>query len=377
MTTTKRLTVLALAALLTIAIVAPAAQKAKQPAQQAQPKAQEKVFIPKPIQTVLEQGVAARQGVRDIPFKVFRDFIFPAMQNFHTVFLFNAKNADLGYATPAAAPAPPEKKAPRPDGSQEAQTPPPAGQAAPAAQLQARLNAFLQFRTFVDDQPSKIFREVYIPVALTEDAANYDPEKEQWYSTGYPLPPGRYLLAMALTTVDLKKVGTDYYEFTIPDPANLASGLDTTPIFFVKNLERMDQPEMRTEVHKGFFTYSVLRIVPNIDNVMTPGETMDIFFVILGAKPKAGTEAQPQYDLVVNYEVKQGEKTTIKWQEQAYQFYLVSQQLPLKQTVQIKDEKGERQEQRDLEAGAYQLLVHIKDNVGGTAVDKTVDFTVK
>jgi hypothetical protein len=221
--------------------------------------------------------------------------------------------------------------------------------------------------------PTKTVREIYVPALLQADSATYDPEAEEWYSTGYPLPAGNYLLAMALSSPDLKKVGVGYFEFSLLNAASLQGTLETTPLFFVKKMDQMQAPETRTAVHKGCFMYSVLQIVPNVESIVAPGESIEILYYVFGAKPND----QQKNDIEVAYEVKQADKTAIKWAVQTYDFALVSQPLPLKQTVLIKNDQGEKQETRDLAAGKYTLVIRIKDKIGGSTIEKTLDFEVK
>ena len=44
----------------------------------------------------------------------------------------------------------------------------------------------------------------------------------------------------------------------------------------------MEAVEHRTVVHRGFFTYSVLKVVPNLENIVPAGQNLDIFFFIFG-----------------------------------------------------------------------------------------------
>jgi hypothetical protein len=332
-------------------------------------KQEEKVFIPPQVKTLMQEGMTTRQGRQDIPFTIFKNFVFPAAQNLHTVFLFKAKNSALGYVP--APPAPPTPEAQAPAQGDQAQ----AGQAqAPAAAaLQTKLLVFLQFLQMENGAPTKTIREIYIPALLQADSATYNPDSEEWYSTGYPLPAGNYLLAMALASPDLKKVGVGYFEFSLPDSAAMQNTLETTPIFFVKKMDQLQAPESRTAVHKGYFMYSVLQIVPNVESVVAVGESIEILYYIFGAKPND----QQKNDIEVTYEVKQADKAAIKWAVQNYDFALVSQPLPLKQTVLIKNDQGEKQETHDLPAGKYTLVISIKDKIGGSTVAKTLDFEVK
>jgi hypothetical protein len=343
----------------------PTKQRETKPQETKQP---EKIRVPKEIKAILQEGLATRKGRQDIPFTIFKTYEFPVQGGLHTVFFFRAKNSDLGFAAPAPAPAAKAQ-------GQEAQPAPPATEA-----LEANLNIYYQFLQTDASGATKIFREGHIPFLFQEDSATYNPDKEDWYSFGYPLPPGKYTLAMALATPDLKRAGVGYYDFTLPGPDSYQQTLGTTPIFFTKKVEQMQSPEMMLTVHRGYFTYSVLQIVPNIDNVVTAEDKgqIEVFFYIFGAKTKEESGQQPKNAIEVTYEVDGPDgKSAIKWETQKYDFALVSQPLPLQQTLLIKDEKGERTEKRDLTPGKYDLVINITDTVSGETLQKKVPFEVK
>ena len=374
---TKRFLAFALSLAFALTLISLPALAASQKAQ----KQPERVRIPKEIKEMLAQGLATRQGRQDIPFTIFKNYFFPTQVpgNMSTVFFFRAKNADLGYMPAQAAPA-----APQPQAQAQAQQPP-AQAPAPAPQLQARLHAFLEFHQVQNGQPGPPTPEIYIPVTLTEDSATYNPDKEDWYSAWAILPAGQYVLAMALAGADpknpvypdLKKVGVAYYECTIPALKDLEAVLDTTPAFIVKRAEQVQSPLTRAEIFRGYFGYSVLQIVPNLDNVVASGEAIEVFFFIFGAKLKDPVNPQ-SYEIEIQYEVRDAEnKAVLKWPAQTYSYPLVSQPLPLIQTVKITDDKGERTEQRNLGAGKYTLLIQVNDKVGGLKSEKTLNFEVK
>jgi hypothetical protein len=334
-------------------------------AAQQKDKKQEKIFIPKEVSTLIKEGLDSRQGRQDIPVNVFRTLYLPAKENFQAIFLINIKNSALGFA-PAASALPGTDAAKR--GPQETTT-----QAAGEI-LQAGFNVFLQFNRLNESGEPSVFREVYVPATIQVPAAGFDPEKEDLYGVGYPLPSGHYLLALAVTSLDLKTVGIAYHDFTIPDPSEFTKALDTTPVFFVKQMDQMEAVEQRTVFHRGLFTYSVLKVVPNLDNTFGPGENLDIFFYIFGAKPNSSQ----QYDIEIDFEIKQGEQSSIKWSPQTYNSPLISQPLPMKQTVRIKKgDEPERIEQRDLPAGSYTLVISVLDKTSQNSVVKTLDIAVK
>ncbi|MFC2169978.1 hypothetical protein ACFLRM_05385 [Acidobacteriota bacterium] len=111
--------------------------------------------------------------------------------------------------------------------------------------------------------------------------------------------------------------------------------------------------------------------------VSSPGENLDLFFYILGAKPDdAGT-----FSLEIDYEVSQEEELLIQYAAQKYEFPLISQPLPMKMTILKTTEKEgsteETKETRDLDAGKYTLAIIIKDIISGMTLTKNIEFEVK
>ncbi|MGB8951284.1 MAG: hypothetical protein WCC06_01270 [Candidatus Aminicenantales bacterium] len=304
---------------------------------------EEKVSIPGKVRSALQQGLASQQGQQDIPFTITQSLYLPARERLHNVFFLKIKNADLGFAP---------------------STP---------SQLQAALNIFLQIHRTDAGTPGQVVKEVVIPVTLEEDSASYDPEKEEIYLFAYPLPPGKYLLATAMASQGLKKIGTSYYEFTLPNLALPSNNLETTPVFFIKDLKEMESPETTVMVHKGFFTYSTLSIEPKITPTFAPGENAEVFYFIFGA---AQNEEQ-KFMIEVTYELKKGEETVIRWQPAICASPVVSQPLPMKQTVIVGTEQEEKQEERDLEPGNYTLTFKIEDKISGKTATRTLDIEVK
>ena len=355
-------------------------QKPQEP-KKPEAKPAQREIIPKEIKAIMQEGLATRQGRQDIPFTIFKSLVFPVRGGMHAVIFFKAKNSDIGYAAPAAA-------APAPK-NQPAQPAP----AAPAAgMLEARLALALEYLQLDATGALKTYKDATFGVNLQTESAGYDPNKEEWYSFGYPLPFGKYTLVMLFTHIDpktgkpdIKKVGVGYYDLVLPGPDTYQNTLETTPLFFARNIEQMPSYEARPTVHKGLFTYSVLQIVPNIDSIVTAEDKaqIEILFFILGAKAKdepaaqaqpAVQTSQPKYEIEINFEVqKEDGSTVIKWQPQNYVSPLVDQALPLKRTLKT----GEKTEQKDLEAGKYMLVIKIMDKVSGLTLDKKMPFEVK
>jgi hypothetical protein len=362
MNTRKSIVLVLVAGLIFSAVMAPglAAQNDKQ---EAKPQAGQRVFIPKEVKAILEEGLTSRQGRQDIPFNIFRTTFLPAQAAFYEVFFLKIKNGDLGYAPAVASQIPAVEAA-----------------AAPApGKLKAVFNVFLQFRKLENGVPTQIVKEVYIPASVEADSEGYDPDKEDFYSIGYALFPGDYLMAIAVTSLDMKKVGTQYFEFTLPDPKTLTKELDITPIFLSKDQKDLAAPETVASLHKGFFMYSIRQITPNIDNTIGEGELLDVFYYIIGAQaiePKQPNE-RPTWDIEVQYEVTKGKEPVIRFQPANYDNPLVSHPLPMKQTLIIKTGDQERTETKDLGPGSYTLNLKITDKISGNSCTKNFDFTVK
>ena len=321
--------------------------------------------IPKEIKTAFEEGMLQREARLDIPFSITNHLYLPARENMHSIFFFKVKNADLGFVPIAATPAPAEKK-------EEEKEAPPEAEAIPTI-LQCKSHIFLQVNRLEKNAPGEVIKEIYIPINFQVEGGSYDPDKEELYTTAYPFPPGKYILSMALASQDLSKIGTQYFEFSLPDPMSSPNGLDTTPVFFIKNIKRMSSPEIRAEVHKNFFTYSVLQIEANIDRIFSPKDNFEIFFYIFGAQPSE----TGKYDIEVGFEVYKGEEIAIRFKPGKYEVPLVPQPLHLKQTLIISSGEEERTETRDLGPGEYTLSLKISDKVSGKSETKTVDFEVK
>ncbi len=344
-----------------IAVLAPqlSAQEQKQQPQQ------QRIIIPPEVKTVMQAGMQSREPRLDIPFTFLdKEVYLPAQMNLHRVFFLKVKNADLEFRAPAQpGDKPPEKKEEQEVSSFESQP----------AMLSARNHLFMHFRQL----DGTFNQEVYIPMNLQVDGAGYDPEKEEIYTVGYPMPAGKYVLAAAICSQKLEKIGTQYQEFELPNPTSYTDTLGVTPVFFVTKMNQMSAPETRTEIHKDFFTYSVLQVEANLDHVFSAGDNLDVFFFIFGAQPNE----QGRNDIEVTYEVAQNEEAIIRYAQTAYEMALVSQPLPLKRTVLIKTTKEgettERQEQRDLEPGAYTLSIDITDKLSGKTYKEVVPFEIK
>lgn len=326
------------------------------------------IFIPKEVKSIFNEGIKTREARLDIPFIIIKHLYLPAQDSMHSIFIFKVKNADLGFSPIAPAQETPEKK----EGEEQDEEVPPESEIAPT-KLQANSHVFLQFNRLEEKAPGEMVKEIYVPVNLQVDSGSYEPDKEELYTTAYPLLPGDYVLSMAIASEKLERIGTQYFEFSLPNPFSFTDTLDTTPIFFVKSMKRMASAELKAKVHKGFFTYSVLQIEANVESIFSPGDNFELLFYILGTQPlETG-----KYDIEVEYEILEGEEKVIRFAPGNYDVPIIGQPLHLKRTVLIKSAAGERKEFRDLEPGKYVLSIKVTDKVSGNSIEKSVDFDVK
>jgi hypothetical protein len=326
------------------------------------------VRIPGEVKSIFKRGLLTRQPRLDIPFTITNYLYLPARENMHTIFFFKVKNADLGFIPVVQSPAAPEKK----EGEKEEKGSPAETEVAPS-KFRCSSHIFLQVNKMEENGPGELVKEIYIPVNFQVEGSSYEPDKEGLYTTAYPFLPGNYILSMAIASQYLGKIGTQYFEFSLPDPLSSPDGLETTPVFFVKNIRRMSIPENHAAVHKDFFTYSVLQIEPNIDRVFSPKDNFEVFFYVLGAQPSE----TGKYDIEVSYDIYKGEERAIRFAPGKYESPIVSQPLHLKQTLIITSGEEQRQETRDLLPGKYNLSLEISDKISGKSETKNIDFEVK
>lgn len=341
------LAVLFIASVLALSVqAAPGPQKGKQ-----EPKPAAKSPMPKEVAAVIQEGLTTRQGRQDIPFTFFKTLALPAQQNnLYPVFFFKAKNGDMGYAPSTMA----------------------------TGQMETTLNLFFEFLQPDAAGALKPKSGGKSQIVLSTDAAGYSADKEDWYSFGWAATPGKYTVALVLTTPDLKKLSVAYCDITLPGPEAYETSLYATDPIVVTSMDTTEQDQKPT-IHRGYFTWGGAKFVPNIASEIKTGEALEIFFFVIGAAQKDATAARPVLDLEVTYEVQdEAGKPAVKWAPQSYEQYFISQPLPLFQTLQKQDEKGTvlSTEKKPLPAGKYTLAVTITDKVSGKKGETKMPFTV-
>ena len=337
------------------------------------------IIIPPQVKAVFEKGIQTREARPDIPFSVYKVLYFPFFsmpQNLHTIFLLRVKNSDLGFAPLSGAPAAPEpqqkkKEKEKEKAKEEALT----AFETVSSKLQASSYIFIQFNKLEGGVPGEAAFEIFARVDMQVESSDFVPDKEEIYSVGYPLPGGNYLVSVAIASKKLEKIGTQYFELSLPDPTSFTDKIDTTPLFLFKTMPDLPAPETKPTTHKGCFTYYNYQFEPNIEGTAPVGGNLEVFYYIFGAQPGA----DGKYTIEVNYEVLKGAEKALCWAPQSYNYPqpLIEQTLPLEKTVLIKSDQGEKQEKRSLEPGKYTLSVAITDKISGKAVTKTIDFEVK
>jgi hypothetical protein len=305
--------------------------------------AQERIIVPKEVSVVFDNDISTRTPRLDIPLNFLQYLFFPAQQNhIHTIFLFKMKNQDMDFKEIQSAPVKEENT--------EQEVP---------IDLVADLNAFLRFYKIENGNITGIFKEVYIPFQITVKKEEFNPEEENFYSFGYPLPPGKYLLAFAVTSLDLTKIGTFYKEFELPNPLNIKKELILTPVVFLKSIKKLPNVETMPYIHKNSFRYSVLEIVPKIELVFSRTEQPDVFYYIFGARPNPRTN---KFEIEVSYSILKGEETVVKFKPTVFEFPLISHPLPLKK------------KEKFLEPGDYVIEIKILDKVSKATITKKINI---
>jgi hypothetical protein len=342
----------ALALFATLGVLAGSVQAATAQQKKPEPKPAAKASMPKEIEAVIQEGLAARQGRQDMPFSLVKTLVLPAQaNNLYPIFFFKAKNSDLGYA-------------PSLTGS---------------GAMETTFNVFFEF--FQPDATGALKSRFggKTQAALSTDGTGYAPEKEDWYSFGMTLPAGKYTMALVLGTPDMKKLSVAYSELALPGPDAYETTLWPTDPIIIMAMDQVD-PDQRPTIHRGYFTWGAAKVVHNAAYEIGVGENLEILFFVLGAAAKDPAAPRPALDLEVNYEVQSLDgKPVIKWTPQSYELYLVNQPLPLFQTIQKLDEKGTvlSEEKKPLVAGSYNLAITVTDKVSGKKTDTKMAFSVK
>jgi len=298
--------------------------------------AQQQYFIPPQVTAAIDAGLPLKQGRSDIPMAYLKTLYLPAQQNqLYPIFLFQIKNADLGFAAAADNP----------------------------ARLKASHLMFTRVYRVLNGAAAEVVKERNIRFDLEEAQPTFQPDAVNYYSiAGDIFPSGTYLLALALATPDYTKITTTYIEFTLPDFSQLKSQLTATPVFSVANLQMLSSAETKMIVHRNSFVYNTLMLAPKIDNEFKASEGLDLFYFVIGGKPDSATGA---FNLQITYTFKKDGKEISKLPPQTVSSPIISQPIALTFTEVTKDAKGAVTErlEKPLAPGDYVLEIEMLDTV--------------
>lgn len=299
--------------------------------------------VPKDIKALLEQGLTTRQGKPDIPFQFIDTYVLPAKGTYIAIFVTKIKNASLEYAAPTTDP----------------------------ENYKTDVDMFIQFYRN-DGGNLKLLAENKTTSSFAIPASEYNSEAENYYYLGFPLQAGKYLLAAALGNRATRKLGTTYYEFEIPNLEEAAKNgkLETTTLFLLKNYEQMDTQELYPNFKKDYFSWMILKAYPYPDNKLKPGDQPTLMFMIYGVKPDESGHAQVE----INFDIRKDNNKIVAYTPMKYDSPFIEQPIPIPTTKKMKitDDKGERLEDRPLEAGTYEIVMNIKDAVSGLTLEKRI-----
>lgn len=304
-------------------------------------KPKEKIYIPPQVKKVMEEAVLKGKSRTDVPFSIVRNYYLPAQDQNFIIFVFKAKNKDLMLL--------PFSEKERRKGIDFAKV------------TSSKFNIFFWFYKLEGETPVP-FKEQYVPVELNWDSGT-KPEDISTYTVCTIIPEGKYLLSMAITSLDLKLIGLVNYTFTLPAPLGFKENLALSPVFFVKSLKELPTPEIPPVVHKDYFVYSTLQLEPKLENVFSVGETPDIFYFIYGCSTKP--DDPTKFNIEITYNVKKGDEYVIKFNPYVFEIPFISHQIPL-----------QKEEGKNLEPGKYQLEIKIKDKVSEKELVENIDFEI-
>lgn len=277
------------------------------------------------------------------------------------VLIFEMSAGDLKQAVevPPAAPAAPATP-PAPAAPPAPPAPPAPGVASPVA-APAAITVHTFFRLSKADASG-----AYLPyddyVVVYQEGADQATARSH-YTVSLTLDPGSYKLLMAVGDERLEKFATARADFSLVDYMATRGELQTSPVLFTNSIKQFgaEAVERTARVRKGAFMFSVLEISPKFDNIFAAGDSKEILYFILGAKPDPATQ---KFNIDVAYTLKRGKDAVIKFAKQSFQAPFVNHALPL---VPPKD--------KVLEPGVYTLTIDIEDKVGGAK--KSIDYEMQ
>jgi len=304
-------------------------------------KPKEKIYIPPQVKKVMEETVKKGVVRNDISFSIVKNLYLPAQDQNFLILIFKAKNKDLMLL--------PFSEKERKKGVDFSKI------------TSSKFNVFFWFYK-LEGESMTPFKEQYVPVELNWESG-VKPDDLSTYTVCTIIPEGKYLLSMAITSLDLKLIGIVNYNFTLPAPLEFKEKLALSPVFFIKSFKELQTPEIPPVVHREYFIYSSLQLEPKIENVFSVGESPDIFYFVYGCS--LNPEDKTKFNIEITYNVKKGDENVIKFAPYVFDLPFISHQIPLKKENDV-----------NLEPGKYRLEIKVKDKISGKELVEYVDFEI-
>ncbi len=212
-----------------------------------------------------------------------------------------------------------------------------------------------------EGKPAHIFLRLYDKKGKkVEDLYAPIDKVSEFYSFPITFAPGKYKIAVLIGTNDLKKFSV---KVKAVDGDNLLNfrRLSTTPVIFLKGMEKLPEPIKEFRCYHGEFPLGLYMVKPYIYEKVPAGSTPAVFFFILGAQAQKPANT---YNLVVSYQIRKEGKVITKFPKQQLTYSVVYQPIPLKSHG------------TPLEPGLYTLHIKIQDMNARTDMEKNLNFEI-
>ncbi len=200
------------------------------------------------------------------------------------------------------------------------------------------------------DKKGKKVEDLYAPIDSVSEV----------YTLPISFLPGKYKVAVLLATNDFKQYSVKVREI---DGENLLDfrKLSTTPIVFLKGMEKLPEPITEFRVYHGEFPLGLYMVKPYLEEKLRVGDTPAVFFFILGAQAQKPANT---YNIVITYLIKKDGQEVTKFPKQQLTYSVVYQPIPLKSHG------------LPLEPGNYELHIKIQDMNAREGIEKVVPFEI-
>ena len=298
-------------------------------AQQQQQQQQFRSYIPEKISVEMEKALTAKSGNGVYSINIFRKADYFGQQGNVYEVVFFRMNLE-------------EKKEAEKEKKEEA---PLLGQA-----------GHHLFLRIYKQEGGKVF-----PVKEYNAPVNVKGGPQDFYTFAFAMPPGKYVLVVAVVNSDYSTIGTGYFETELPVLRPGKKEMRYSTPIFIKEVKQLLQPEVHFTVVKNAFYFGQASIYPYPENVFKASEQPTLFFQLYGI----GMDPQTRScNAEAKLEVKKNGKTYVKYKKVKLLRPGMFQPLIFKK----KD--------KPFEEGDYELEIKIKDKLTGKKVNLTVPFKI-